>query len=264
MAKPVSIAETLDLSAFRMPMQPLPARVEEAIARGVVSAKDRAPAPARLLAGKDADGLVDGVIRHRDGTMTIACLTEFQGATPAMIDWWFGWRLGVSERWHLAHPKAYQKVATAADRSRDPDARARFIGNSAFVDMHIGPALFKVALDYRPPSAFGFDPRRADAAGTAICAQARLRERGVVIGRIAHLVRRTDEGCEMLSRHYLGDFRFTAPLIGPLATAILKGRRLHRRLIPDDAGLFLLRQCAEEMNGLAVILPRLYGAFGEA
>ncbi len=262
MAKPISITETLDLSDFRLPMQPIPLRVEQAIAKGVDRNQDVTFEGAPLLLGPDADGRVDGVIRNRDGTMTVACLTEMPGVSPEMVDWWFGWRLPSSERFRLAHPKAHRKSAAALDRARERDPRARYVGNVAYVDAQIGPDLMKLAIAFFAPSDFSLDPARVDQAGTAICGRVALRERGIEIARLVHFVRRTNDGAEMLSRFYLGDMRFTAPAIGPLLSLFANTRRQRRRAIRDDSGLYLLRHCAEEMNHLAQILPGLYERFG--
>jgi hypothetical protein len=262
MVRLISRAETLDLSAFRLPMQPIPARVEEAIAKGVVRGEDppRAPAPTLLL--PEADGRADGVRRNGDGTLTIACLTEMPGVRPEMIDWWFGWHLTSSERYRLWHPKAHQKCAAAFDRASARDLRSRYVGNIVHVDEQIGPGLQRLAVAFRPASEFGLDPARVDGLGTAICARTAQRANGLEIGRFIHVVKRTPDGSEMLSRLYLGEVRSTAPLVGPLIAAFFNTRRRRRRLIRDEFGLYLLRHCAEEMNHLARILPGLYERFG--
>jgi len=262
MAKVISRAETLDLSAFRLAIQPIPARVEEAIAKGVIRGEDlpRTLAPTLLLPG--ADGRADGAHRNRDGTLTVACLTEMPGVAPEMIDWWFGWHLTTTERYRLWHPKAHQKCAAAFDRAGERDPRSRYVGNIAHVDEQIGPGLQRFAIAFRPVSEFGLDPARVDNLGTAVCARMTQRERGLEVGFFIHLVRRASGGSEMLSRFYLGDLRSTAPIVGPLVAAFMNTRRRRRRLINDEFGLYLLRHCAEKMNHLARILPGLYERFG--
>jgi|GEM_PF-6401767 len=83
------LVENHDLSEFRRPMQPIPARVQTAIERGVsegqVSTFDD---PNQLLnVSGSGDGLTDDVVRLPNGQLIVACLTEMPGVTlPELHD----------------------------------------------------------------------------------------------------------------------------------------------------------------------------------
>ena len=84
-----------DLSRYRLPMQPIPDRVEAAIAAGVLPGDLPLSDAASLLAPGYA-AVEDGVRRGADGMLIVCCRTEMAGVTGEMIDWWFGWHLPCS------------------------------------------------------------------------------------------------------------------------------------------------------------------------
>ena len=262
MPRAISIAETLDLAAFRRPMQPVPARVEEAIARGVAQGPDLPFANAAKLLEPGADGITDAVIRNSDGMLVVCCLTDMPGNTPEMWDWWFGWHSVSSERYKLWHPEDHVWSGASEDRRTRPKLRDRYIGVDSYVDERIAsPEVLKLTISFRRPSSFGLGETKVDKLGTAICARVGLRGSPLNTGRLIHLIRRTSTGAEMLSRFWLGDIEAQIPLIGAALTPLLNTRSRRLRLLPDQGGLNLLRHCAKEMNHLAAILPELHAKF---
>jgi hypothetical protein len=258
------IAERLDLSDFRYPMEPIPKRVERAIEAGVESGRSFPFSDASRLLEEGGDGAGDTVVRQPDGTLFVACSTEMPGVTPDMWDWWFGWHGYTSERYQLWHPKAHLRSAMREDRRQVPGDRDRWIGNVSYVDEYIGPKLQRLAIAFQPPRSFGLDQAVVDTVGTAICARTALRRVHLYGGYLIHLVRTTPTGSEMLSRFWLGHIEAPIPGIRRPLDAILNSGFVRSRLLPDDDGLNLLRHCSDEMSHLARILPELHQRFGAA
>lgn len=252
MTRWIEIPEPHDLAAWQRPLRQPAATLAPALAAGI----RRCPAPPPL-AGTGRDGLGDGVWRHDDGTLSVACTTIMPGVTAAMWDWWFGWHSLSGARYRLWHPEAHKRAWLAEDRRALPPGRPRYVGNVSAVDEKIGSTLSRLAIGFVPPAEFGFDPASVDAQGTAICATVALRDLGLRIGRLVHLVVDDDTGCTMHSRFHLG--QFASPL--PLLPALLNRPLLRRRLANDALGLALLRHCAEEMHHLAALLPTLHARF---
>lgn len=255
MARWIEIAEPHDLTAWRQPLRATPATLGPALAAGV-RADAGPPQPFHRMAA--GDGVGDGVWRHPDGRMTVACTTPMPGVTAAMWDWWFGWHSLSSARYRLWHPEAHVRSRLAEDRRHLPPGRPRWIGNVSAVDEYIGDQLTRLAIGFVPPAQFGFDPAQVDALGTAVCARVSLRDIGLDQGRLVHLLVDAGDGCTMHSRFHLGDFDHRLPLVGRL----LNRPAVRRRLIGDGIGLALLRHCAEEMHHLAGLLPSLHARFG--
>lgn len=263
MVRSISIAETLDLSDFRRPLQDVPSRVEAAIARGVLAGPDVPFSSAHRLLETGGDGLTDGVVRNSDGMLVVACRTDMPGTTPAMWDWWFGWHGISSERYRLWHPEDHVWSGVSEDRRGLSDLRARYVGVDSHVDERIAsPDVLRLTISFRRPATFGLDEAKVDRAGTAICARVGFRGTPINTGRLIHLIRRTDAGAEMISRFWLGDLEACIPVVGGMVTAAISTRRTRLRLVPDRTGLNLLRHCAKEMNHLAAILPALHKRFG--
>jgi hypothetical protein len=257
------IVEGRDLSEFKISMQPIPERVEAAIARGVQSESDLPFVNANSLLDPDADGVVDAVVRNSDGVLVVCCKTDMLDVTPEMWDWWFGWHGLSSERYKLWHPKDHVWSAMAEDRSRLRDSRARYIGNTSYVDERVGEGeIHYLSVAFKPPRSFGLDEARLASMGTAICARGGFRRKFAETAYLIHLVRRTNSGSEMLSRFWLGHVESKIPVIGPLISQRMNSRAVRLSLIPDAFGLSLLRHCSEEMGHLARILPSLFARFG--
>ncbi|MEE3331808.1 MAG: hypothetical protein VX246_13140 [Myxococcota bacterium] len=243
-------------------MEPIPARIEEAIAAGVQTGPSCPFSEARGLATPGDDGAGDTVVRQADGTLFVACRTEMPGVTPAMWDWWFGWHSYTSERYQLWHPKEHLWSALRDDRLHLTNDRERYIGNISYVDEFIGPKFQRLSIAFVAPAAFGFDPSAVNAIGTAICARTSLRRERADAGRLIHLVRKTATGSEMLSRFWIGEIDSRIPGLRIPLNALLNRPAVRRHLLPDVDGLHLLRHCSDEMNHLARILPALYERFG--
>jgi ribonuclease Z len=179
--------------------------------------------------------LETGMARTPTGALSVAVLTQWPGATPAMIDWWFGWHLASTERYKLWHPQAHYFSQPRYDLSGVPGLtdRQRYIDNTSWVDEYISFLPSRLAITFQDPSRIGLDnpdPER----GTFIFAVVTDSDHGHELSHLVHAVRRTEEGCEMRSRFIFGSE------------------------IPDLIGPLMLDHCWTEMTHLASFLPRLY------
>jgi hypothetical protein len=224
---------------FHWELPPLPDRYRRAIDDG-----ESGPGPAL---GIDTVGdlleagycpVETGLARAADDTLCVAVWTPWPGATPAMVDWWFGWHLARTDRYKLWHPQAHVFAQarfdlTGVDGLTD---RQRYVGNTSWVDEYVGPLLTRLAITFVDPADWGvtYDDLAASGHGTAVCATVADSDHGTELARLIHAVRTTDYGCEMRSRFYFGPG--TPDLLGPP----------------------MLDHCATEMLNLADFLPRLH------
>jgi len=81
-----------------------------------------------------------------------------------------------------------------------------------------------------------------------ICGSVGLQKIPLNVGRMVHLIRETEEGCEMRSRFWIGK-----PEIGGLAA-----NGVVNKVIGSGFCRELFVHCATEMNHLASFLPDLY------
>lgn len=258
----IEIAEPHDLSPWQLPLREAPPRMAPALAKGV-TLSDAPFVPFARMTDPGGDGVEDGVWRHPDGTMTVACTTPMPGVSARMWDWWFGWHSLSSTRYRLWHPTAHVKSQLAEDRRHLPIGRPRYLGNISAVDEYIGAQMTRLAIAFVPPAEFGLDERAVDTLGTAICANVSLRQERMQSSQLVHLVEDQVDGCVMRSRFHMGQLKSSLPLVGPLVTAMVNRPGPRRKLINDALGLALLQHCFEEMHHLAGILPDLYHRFGE-
>lgn len=245
----------LDLTPYRLALQPAPPPVRSA-SKAVVAAPVPRPTEARaLLAGSSAPR--NEIRRDADGRVLVTCVTDMPGVTPAMIDWWFGWHLPASERYRLWHPQAHVAASVKEDRSDLSDDRARYVGNVSYVDEYIGRRLMKLAIAFVTPADFGWHDVDAQGA-TVVCGWTHdriLRGRG---GCLTHYVIPVRGGAQMRSAFWLGEVTHEVPWIDSLLHPWLNTRWARQRFVPNGLARNLLIHCGEEMNHLARFLPALY------
>jgi hypothetical protein len=252
----------MDLTPFKLEMQPIPERIEAAIRAGVCEDLSFPLSDAYRLLEPGNVPIEDGVIRNPDGTLTVCCRTDMPGVTAQMIDWWFCWHTVSSERYNLWHPSSHMRSFVREDRTHLAGQKAGYIGQASYVDEYIGKIFEKLIIKFVEPESMGLNSAHFPKAkvGTAICARGGLQDKPIDHGGLIHLIRETSDGVEMISRFWLGDIRFRKPLLRLLLNKKMNTPRSRRKLVPDQYGLDLLRHCAEEMNHLARFLPALYHA----
>ena len=250
----------MDLSPYKLDMQAIPDRVEDALARGIRTDIEFPFSESHRIIEPGNIPIEDGVIRNPDGTLTVCCRTEMQGVSATMIDWWFCWHAPYSERYNLWHPKAHVRSFVREDRTHLAGQKAGYIGVASNVDEYIGEELNKLTITFKEPSVLGLDPERfaKSKVGTIICARAGLRDKPVDSGWLAHMIRETPDGVEMNSRFWLGNVDLRIPIIGRLMHNKVNSAKVRRKEAPDQFGVDLLRHCAEEMNHLGRFLPKLF------
>jgi hypothetical protein len=168
-----------------------------------------------------------GFYKLLNGHMHLAVYTRMPCCKGGMVDWWFGYIDG-SEKYKMWEPKSH--VGLQWDENRKP---GRYIGASYIAEKKTGGRIMSFRIYFHEPSEF-LDGSRFDEAevGAAICANVYDLEK-VPQGRIIHIVRDTDYGCEMRSRFWL--FKTSEAVIQEV-----------------------MQHCMEEMGNLADFLPDLY------
>jgi hypothetical protein len=257
----IEIDEPHDLAPWQCPLRDPPAAMATALGRGVRLAHGPFTPFARLT-DDGGDGVEDGVWRHPDATLTVACTTPMPGVNAAMWDWWFGWHSLSSARYRLWHPTAHIRSQLAEDRRHLPVGRPRYVGNISAVDEYIGPDRTRLAIGFVPPAQFGLNEAAVDRIGTAICATVAMRDARLQQGALVHLIENRADGCIMHSRFHLGQFRSNLPVVGPFISWAIDRPAVRRRAVSDAIGLALLRHCCEEMHHLAGLLADLHARFG--
>lgn len=247
---------------FRWEMDPLPEHIEQVL-------EERPSNPADALPRTEVNRLLapsylpfeNGFARLDDGTVHVAVLTQFPGATAEMIDWWFAWHGDETERYKLWHPQAHLYTEWREQRhGQDLTYRQKYVGNTSFVDEYVGPSIQRLAIQFREPREFGFDESSFEEAriGTAVCARTGFSDRPVDAGYLIHLIRETNEGCEMRSRFWIGEVHLRALPDENVIDGLLNRRALRNRILPSRVARDLFIHCAEEMNHLASFLPQLF------
>lgn len=243
-------------------MAPMQEQVRQAVAHGV-------EAPALGFTISEVDQLLqagylaleNGFTRLDNGQVFVSVLTRMPGVSGKMIDWWMGWHPVESQRYKLWHPRAH--VANRAEKMIGDDPaisdRDKYLHNSNYVTEYVGADLLEIEIRFSEPSDF-FDTRGFQEAnvGTAICGVVGFRKLPVSFGLLIHLIRETDDGCEMRSRFWLGNIAFRGLPGKEILNRITATRFLRRHAVPLSMGRDLLVHCGMEMNHLASFLPDLY------
>ena len=202
-----------------------------------------------------------------DGTVYVASLTKFPGATAEMFRWWFWWHSVEAERYSLWFPHnhisaiAQNRAALLTPGLQDCQ---RYIGNIHKISEYVGADLLKLYIHFVDPSEFGIDSEALSTANIRghACAHVFLQKPHARFGSMVHLARDTDNGFELRSRYWLGDrvqlqlagrsVHVMAPLRRVWITALGGARIGYEQLIHDQI----------EFTHLASILPHIYAEFG--
>lgn len=192
-----------------------------------------------------------------DGSIAVAVLTQMEGVSPQMWDWWFAWHGSEDLRYKLWHPLAHLS-AHWQDGRKD----SCYVGRVSLIKEYIGANVLEAAIQFVSPLSLGFSPIAVNETEKAvyICAKIGHPDLPIDYGYLVHQVRRTDGGAEMRSRFWLGGRYVSARKKGRVA-AIATGFLQKIRSLPANFAQDLLRHCSEEMNHLAAILPNLFAQY---
>ncbi|MGU3433975.1 DAPG hydrolase family protein [Actinomycetes bacterium M1A6_2h] len=202
-----------------------------------------------------------GYGQRPDGVLFVAVKTEMPRVTAAMWDWWFGWHSNESAKYKLWHPDAHLHASLRTDLTGAaiPD-KARYIGNTSYVDEYVGPKLQQLGIEFRDPVAGGFTVPEDQ---TVVYGRVGSSIAPVDLGWLAHQVRPIAGGAEMRSRFYLNVRGLHLPNLEQAACAIGRGASVDPTdlFLGIDVAKNLLMHCGQEMNHLAGFLPELYAEF---
>ncbi|CAA0079521.1 Phloretin hydrolase [Zhongshania aliphaticivorans] len=209
--------------------------------------------------------LESGYTQLSNGEMFVATLTPMPGVSGKMIDWWFGWHGSESQRYKLWHPHAHIKTLMKNPTEDNPNLsdRERYVGNTSYVDEYIGDRVLKLAIQFKDPEMFGLDPSKFEAAGvqTVVCAHVGPAKSSINVGKLVHLIRETEDGCEMRSRFWLGKASLRdKPKSHPL-NRVLGMKAVSKFAMTRDHGHDMVVHCGMEMAHLASFLPALYADY---
>ena len=243
-------------------MGPLQEQVQRALMHGIEASELGFPVTqADLLLEPGYLPLENGFTRLANGQVFVAVLTKMPRVTSKMIDWWFGWHYMESQRYKLWHPRAH--VLNRAERMIGDDPglsdREKYLHNPNYVTEYVGGDLLDISIAFSEASDF-LDISRFEAAhvGTAICGVVSYQSSPLVFGLIIHLIRETEDGCEMRSRFWLGKIELKGVPAAGLLSKITGSRFVAKRAVPIQLGRDMVVHCAAEMNHLASFLPDLF------
>ena len=244
-------------------MQPLPEHAAQAILQGPVASDlgfNHADAGQLLKPGYLP--LETGYTRLRNGQMFVAVLTDMPGVSGDMIDWWFAWHGSEKERYKLWHPQAHIHVQWENPVSDEPGIsdREKYVDNVSRVDEYVGNAYLPITIAFGAPEANHLDEAKFEDAGvsTAVCARVGAAGKPLNLGRLIHLIRETETGCEMRSRFWLGEAELRSLSKHGIINRMLGSRAFAKRAAKQSAARDLVVHCAMEMQHLASFLPDLY------
>lgn len=196
------------------------------------------------------------VRRLPNGVYEVSAVTPMPGVTPEMVAWWFGSYMQTSAHYQRWYPGAHVWMDW---ESKVP---GEYVGASHLVHEYITEGkLDKLRIQFVPPEQIlgVVELREYD---VAVCAQAGLLEEPFYGGKMCHIIRKTNDGAEMLSRFWLGMVakregnEETSSFLGLVANTYL-ARKL---AISESSATDLMNHCTEEMSILAGFLPALYRA----
>lgn len=249
-------------------MGPLQEPVQRALVHGIEAAELGFPlTEADRLLEPGYLPLENGFTRLPNGQVFVAVLTKMPRVTSEMIDWWFGWHYMESQRYKLWHPRAHLRNGAERMIGDDPELsdRAKYLHNRNYVSEYVGGDLLDITITFSEASDY-LDVSRFDAAhvGTAICGVVGRPNSPLVLGSLIHLIRETEEGCEMRSRFWLGRIELRGVPAAGLLSRLAGSRFVVKRAVPIAQGRDLVVHCAAEMNHLASFLPDLYADYHPA
>lgn len=249
-------------------MGAMQSQVQQALTHGVEASELGFPiSEANQLLEPGYLALENGYTRLENGQIFVATLTKMPGVSGKMIDWWFGWHYLESQRYKLWHPRCH--IANRAEKmiSDDPELsdREKYLNNPNFVTEYIGSNLQEIIISFSEPSNF-FDVSRFQQAGisTAICGTVGFQRLPLDFGILIHLIRETEDGCEMRSRFWLGKAAIRGVSTNGVLNRIAGSKFVSRHAVPLKMAREMVVHCSMEMNHLASFLPDLYSDYNSS
>jgi hypothetical protein len=243
-------------------MGPMQDHVQRALMHGIEAPELGFPVmEANQLLEPGYLALENGFTRLENGQVLVAVLTEMPRVNAKMIDWWFGWHYMEPQRYKLWHPRAH--VMNRAERMVGDDPQLsdseKYLANPNYVTEYVGGDLLDIVITFSEASEF-FDVSRFQRAGvgTAICGVVGYQNLPLSLGILIHLIRETEDGCEMRSRFWLGHIEVRGLPARGILNRIARSSFVAQNAVPTELGRDMVVHCGMEMNHLASFLPDLY------
>lgn len=246
-------------------MAPMQDHVQRALVHGVEAAELGFPvSEANRMLESGYLPLENGFARLDNGQVFVAALTRMPGVSGKMIDWWFGWEYMENQRYKLWHPRAHQANRAEKMVGDDPDLsdRDKYLHNPNYVTEYVGGESLDIIITFSEAAEF-FDVTRFNEAGvsTAICGVVGYQNSPLCFGLLIHMIRETEDGCEMRSRFWLGKVEIKGLPTKGIINRVASSRFVAKQAVPLELGRDMLVHCAMEMHHLAGFLPQLYADY---
>jgi hypothetical protein len=169
----------------------------------------------------------------------------------------------------MAHNIRAHIMLNRADRMIGDDPQIsdceKYLSNPNHVSEYVGGGLIDIIIAFSEPSAF-FDVSRFQDANvsTALCGVVGYQGSPLNFGILIHLIRETEDGCEMRSRFWLGNIEIRGVPAAGILNKLASSKHVARRAVSLDLGRDMVVHCAMEMNHLASFLPDLYSDYHAA
>ncbi|MEM7182916.1 MAG: hypothetical protein AAF518_18535 [Spirochaetota bacterium] len=246
-------------------MQPMQEHVQQSLLHGAEAAELGFPIEeANQLLQPGYLELENGYTRLANGQIFAAILTKMPGVTGKMIDWWFGWHYLESQRYKLWHPRCHVKNGAKRMVSDDPNLtdKEKYLNNPNYVTEYISDGLQDITITFYEPSTFYDTSRFAEAnVSTVICGTVSFQTIPLNLGVLSHMIRETEDGCEMRSRFWLGNFRIRELSFHNPLHKLIPSKWMAKLAGSLDLGKDMVVHCGMEMNHLASFLPELYNDY---
>ncbi len=239
-----------------------------------VQALIQSPAPVEYgFEHKDCNQLLNsgnlameaGYTQLDNGQLFVACNTPMPGVSGKMIDWWFAWHNNENERYKLWHPHAHRRAVLKEPTVDKPGLtdKEKYVGNTSYVDEYIGNKMVDIAIQFQDPKSFGLDEMAFAQAGveTAVCANIGVKNSPINVGRLIHLIRKTEDGCEMRSRFWMGNLFLKDKPESHILNKLISIKLLPKLFMKNNDARDLFIHCSMEMAHLASFLPSLYNDY---
>jgi hypothetical protein len=210
-----------------------------------------------------------GYCNLSDASVIVAMLTEMSEITGDMLDWWFWWNPMHPFWYKIIYPQAHFGISLDVDlqdyENRSGPYNQRIYGITSFPEEDIGIGRDILRMHFVHPKEFGFDLTLVNKTNieTIICAEVgSVSKKMKQHGFLCHLARKSKKGIEVRSRCWIGHtIILDRTNRESIMNRVLNKKILKKRLIPENIGYTYAMHCAQELNNLAQILPKLYSAY---
>ncbi|MBT8341992.1 MAG: phloretin hydrolase [Desulfatitalea sp.] len=193
----------------------------------------------------------NGYWMMENGTGIVATHVTMPGATIAMAQWWFAWHALEDTRYKIWDPEDHFYARNlnkdrALDHSLPMMDRIAGCTHEVYEDIGLGPA--KIWIEFKKPSALGYDESKlgSDKGAIIICAMCRAEGMAIIF---THFFREIEDGIELKSRYWIGYALVDHGVVNVLPEGVA---------VPADALKGLFVHSIKEYSNLSALLPKIY------